>query len=226
MSLVFKNFYGRVGGHLSQKSKDLLTNALPKYQVFDDFFIDIKQKIDTSKLTELNLEIGSGSGDFIFNSAKHNPNNFYIAVEVFLNGIASLLEKMESHPLNNLKIYNSNVYNILSNIEESVFDNVYILFPDPWPKKKHHKRRIINTNNLDIFHKIIKPNGRLRFVSDHQEYSEYALEHLLNYKKLKWSANSIEDAYIKPQDHFETKYERKAKAVNSKITYLDFYVVK
>jgi tRNA (guanine-N7-)-methyltransferase len=225
MKNIFKNFYGRVSGHLSEKSNRLLKDVLPVYSINDDFFKHISNFKNTA-YKEVTLEIGFGSGDFIFQSAKANPDVLYIGVEVFLNGVASLLGKLEEQPLSNIKIYNSNLYNILDEIPENIFDNIYILFPDPWPKKKHHKRRLINSDNLFLFSKILKPQGGLRFVSDYPDYVDYALENILSSKLFIWNANDVDDFTLPPKNHFETKYERKAKQKGSPISYLDFVVAK
>ncbi len=217
----FINFYGRRLSHLSEKSQNLLDQVLPKYLIDVN---DINNMLLKANQThqEVNLEIGFGSGDFLSASVINNPNKFYLGVEVFLNGVSNLLEKINNKNVNNLRLYNDNVHYILDALHENMFDNIFILFPDPWPKSKHNKRRIINDNNLIIFHKILKPLGKLRFVSDHYNYVSWSLEHILGSGYFAWNVNNTIDFTQPPSDHITTKYERKALVDNSKITYCDF----
>ncbi|MDR2008174.1 MAG: tRNA (guanosine(46)-N7)-methyltransferase TrmB [Alphaproteobacteria bacterium] len=217
----FINFYGRTTGHLSRRAVHLLENLLPKYLLDMDRFYSISDNYE-----KVNLEIGFGSGDFIYNSAVANPKSLYVGVEVFANGVASLLDKIDLSPssLQNILIYNSNVYYLLEKFQENTFDNLYILFPDPWHKTKHHKRRLINTDNLAVFSKILKKNGVLRFVSDHDDYFNWALEHF---------ADSPHFEIINPQnfttlpaDHFQTKYERKAIKEGREIRFIEVRNIK
>lgn len=227
----FINFYGRTTGHIGKKASILLENLLPKYSldledVKNGSFYNLATKYKT-----INLEIGFGSGDFIFNSSTKNSDSMYLGVEVFLNGVASLLDKLENHsPISfdvqtkvipNLYLYNGNVYNLLEIFKENSFDNIYILFPDPWPKLRHHKRRLINQDNLNLFSKILKPTGKLRFVSDHYGYVESALEHFILSQHFSWEVDELKDFNSPPWDHFETKYERKAKTEGRAITYIN-----
>ena len=222
------NFYGRTTGHIGKKANSLLENLLPNYALSLDSIKDGSFYNLATKYKAINLEIGFGSGDFIFNSSIKNPDTLYLGVEVFLNGVASLLDKVENYSPNsktkaipNLHIYNGNVYHLLEIFKENLFDNIYILFPDPWPKSRHHKRRLINQDNLNLFSKILKPTGNLRFVSDHYDYVEWALEHLMASNNFSWNPEEVKDFSLPPADHFETKYERKAKAEGRKITYIN-----
>ncbi len=225
------NFYGRTTGHLGKKAKILLEDLLPCYSIDLEGIRNENFKQLTTKYKTVNLEIGFGSGDFIFNSCLKNPENLYLGAEVFLNGVSSLLDKVYKNNLEkissdlkclpNLYIYNGNIYDVFDYFIEDTFDNIYILFPDPWPKKKHHKRRLINQENLSIFSKILKPNANLRFVSDHYNYVEWALENIIKSINFSWKPKTIKDFSKPPVDHFETKYERKAILEGRKITYID-----
>ena len=224
ISLVenFINFYGRRVSHLTPLLENLLKNDLPKYEVLIkenniSFFNNL------SLYKKLNLEIGFGSGDFIYNSALKNPDDFYLGIEVFLNGICSLLKKLQVCSLDNLKIFNKNVYLILNLFANQFFDNIFILFPDPWHKSRHHKRRIINQNNLDTFYKILKSQGRLYFATDYKEYAEYTLREFKNNKNFEIKYSDINDALNCPWSDFSTKYQQKALNKNSDIYYFTFY---
>lgn len=206
----FINFYGRRVGHLSANLKDLITNLLPQYELNPDSISKEDFLSYAMQFKQINLEIGFGSGDFIFQQASQNPDQLYIGVEVFLNGVGQLLSKLDGHFLNNLKIYNNNIYLILNSLPVQFFDNIYILFPDPWHKLRHNKRRLINNTNLLIFHHILKNNGKLYFVTDHENYAKWGYDHLREHKNFILNHNHIEAFKECPIPNFSTKYQRKA----------------
>ena len=218
----FINFYGRRVSHLTPALENLLKSSLSKYEVLINKDDQINFLDDLLLYKKLNLEIGFGSGDFIYNSALKNPNDFYLGIEVFLNGICSLLKKLESHSLENLKIFNGNVYLILDLFKDNFFDNIFILFPDPWHKSRHHKRRIINQNNLNRFYNILKPNGNLYFATDYQEYASHTLREFQDNNNFDIKYKTIDDALNCPWDDFSTKYQQKALNKNSDIYYFIF----
>ncbi len=227
----FINFYGRRKGRIKASNYDLLENLLPLYQIKEDFFISNNEKKSdfenySSKFSEVHFEIGCGSGDFIFQQAKNNPKILYIAAEVFMTAIGSLLKKLEDYKLDNLKIYNNNVYNLFNILPYNSLNYIYILFPDPWRKTKHHKRRMINKSNLDIFYNILQPNGSIRFVSDHYDYVSWTLNHFLQDPRYNWLAAKVEDFLEPPENHVKTKYESKALEKGLQITYLTFNSLK
>ncbi len=218
----FINFYGRRVSHLSDSNKLILKDILPLYEVKENYFLE-KDFLDLkNKYAEVNLEIGFGGGDFLFHSASKKTNAFYLGIEVFINGVVAILRKLKDNKLENVKIYNNNLYLILDKLPPNFFNNIYILFPDPWHKKKHNKRRLINQDNLNIFYNILKPNGILRFVSDDADYVSHTIEHFLKDSRWSWLASSVDDFKKPPQDHITTKYQQKAINKGSAITYLHY----
>ncbi len=222
----FINFYGRVSGHLGYKAKLLIDEVLPKYSLskydfFENNFTNLIQGYE-----KVNLEIGFGSGDFILESALRNKTQLYIGVEIFLSGIASLCKRISlSESLgspDNLKIYRGNIHEILAILPKGVFDNIYLLFPDPWHKKRHNKRRMVNDTNVAIFADLLKQGGGFRFVSDDYDYVGVALSCILFSDNFHWIAKDVKDFSLPPYDHISTKYEKKAVEKGRAITYLDF----
>jgi tRNA (guanine-N7-)-methyltransferase len=218
----FINFYGRRVSHLSDSNKLIFKDIFPKYEVKENYFLEEEFLNLKNKYSEINLEIGFGSGDFLFHSAKSKPNTFFLGIEVFINGVVAILRKLKDNKLDNIKIYNNNLYLILDKLPPNFFNNIYILFPDPWHKKKHNKRRLINQDNLNIFYNILKPKGLLRFVSDDADYVSHTMEHFLNDDGWKWLANSVEDFKNPPDDHIITKYQQKAINKGSAVSYLHY----
>lgn len=225
--------FGRIKSRrLSDNKNSLLENLLPNYEIFfekgealfekeggliapaiktGDFLETPLDSIFTKKThKKTSLEIGFGFGDFLFEKAKNNPDTLFIGSEPHLNGVINLLSKLQKEPLNNLKISKQDIRILLENFPESFFDEIYILFPDPWPKLKHFKRRLINTNFLDFLSKKIKPTGKLIIATDHDSYKTWILSAISENKNFKWLVESKKDWQIFPDWWIETKYQKKA----------------
>ncbi len=221
--------FGRIKSRrLSDNKNYLLENLLPKYEILfekrkalfekeggsiasaietGDFF---KIHSDLKTYNKTSLEIGFGFGDFLFEKAKNNPDTLFVGSEPHLNGVINLLSKLQKEPLDNVKISKQDIRILLENFPESFFDEIYILFPDPWPKLKHFKRRLINTNFLDFLSKKIKPTGKLIIATDHDSYKTWILSAISENKNFKWLAESKKDWQIFPDWWIETKYQKKA----------------
>ncbi|MDX2082793.1 MAG: tRNA (guanine(46)-N(7))-methyltransferase TrmB [Rickettsiales bacterium] len=157
------------------------------------------------------LEIGFGFGDFIFEKAKQNPTKFFFGCEPHLNGVVNLLAKLEKVPLKNLRISNVDVRILLGNFPDKFFDEVFILFPDPWPKIKHFKRRLISLEFLDeILAPKMKNGATLTLATDHDSYKTWILAQIISSKNFTWNANCKKDWQIFPDDWVITKYQKKA----------------
>ena len=170
----------------------------------------------------IDLEIGSGFGDFVFAKAKANPNTAFIACETHINGIVNLLAKLQKYPLNNIKIFNSDIRLLLNNIDNPVFNKIYILFPDPWPKVRHHKRRLINESFLRTLNKVVLNNSKLIIATDHDSYKKWILTKILKNIFFKWTASSKADWQNFPEDWVYTKYQKKAQRAGRGSIFLEF----
>ena len=210
-NLLIRSF-GRIKSRkLSENKNFLLKNLLPIYKIDEEFLEQIQNSSELKKFSKFCLEIGFGFGDFIFEKAKQNPNILFFGCEPHLNGIVNLLSKLEKEPLQNLKISNIDARILLSKFPVNFFDQIFILFPDPWPKTKHFKRRLINS---DFFEKVLSPkiknNSSLTIATDHDSYKTWILAEILRSKNFSWLANSNKDWQIFPNDWIETKYQKKA----------------
>lgn len=165
------------------------------------------------------LEIGFGGGEHLIDQAERNPNTGFIGAEVFENGVANLIKNIELKNINNIRIFNKDVRYLLEKIPNHYLDIVYILFPDPWPKRRHHKRRLIGQGFLYILSQKIKPKGKLLIATDHEDYREWIKEKLINQPKFVINGSSI------PLDHTPTRYEKKAIKAGKNITFFDISVV-
>lgn len=200
-SRVLRSF-GRIKSRkLSDHKNNLLTDFLPRFQATKP----------TQNSNKNILEIGFGFGDFLFEKAKNNPEVNFFGFEPHLNGVVNLLAKLENEELQNIKISTQDVREALTNFSDNFFDEIYILFPDPWPKAKHFKRRLINQYFLDeILAPKIKNNAKLIIATDHDSYKIWILDALLSSKKFSWNAQSKKDWQNFPDDWTITKYQKKA----------------
>lgn len=193
--------FGRIKSRkLSDNKNRLLDELYPRYSFNKEHL----------PKTELCLEIGFGFGDFLFEKTKNNPQQFFIGCEPHINGIVNLLAKLEKEPLANLNLFKDDVRILLDNLDDHSLSEVYILFPDPWPKLKHFKRRLINEEFLNLLSKKIKPQGKLIIATDHDSYKTWILSVISDNKNFSWLANSKKDWQIFPDWWITTKYQKKA----------------
>jgi tRNA (guanine-N7-)-methyltransferase len=149
------------------------------------------------------LEIGFGMGDFLVHQALLHPESTFIGVEPFKTGLVSLLRKIKQHNIQNIRIYHGVVHDIIDKLP--LLSAIYILYPDPWPKKRHHKRRLIQKEFLLKLHQHLKPEGKICIASDHEDYQQW-IEAVLQDT---WGIEGVSDQPFK--DWIPTKYEKRAK---------------
>ena len=199
--------FGRIKSRkLSDPKKDLLENFLPKISL-EQHFNDLK------KLTKADnvLEIGFGFGDFLFNSASKNPHKNYFGFEPHLNGVVNLLDLIKKNNIENIKLSTQDIRHRINKFPDNFFETIYILFPDPWPKSKHHKRRLITQKFLDeTLSPKLKDSAKIIIATDHDDYKTWILAHILISQKFLWTAQFKEDWQNLPKDWFTTKYQKKA----------------
>lgn len=202
--------FGRIKSRkLSDHKSHLLENLFFTYEVNDEV---LKQLQDKDKKEKKNsLEIGFGFGDFTFEKAQKNPDTFFFGSEPHLNGVVNLLAKLEIEPLSNLKISTTDARILLTGFPDKFFDQIFILFPDPWPKSKHFKRRLISAEFLDeVLSPKMKDGAKLTIATDHDSYKTWILSEIADSKKFLWNATSKKDWQIFPNDWVVTKYQKKA----------------
>ena len=166
------------------------------------------------------VEIGFGMGDATIKIAQQNPDINYLGIEVHKPGVGKVLSEIKRLELKNLFIIEYDALDVLDTmIGDNSVNGFHIFFPDPWPKKRHHKRRLVQRPNTDLFTQKLTPGGYIYFVTDIIEYAEFALEQLTDTPNLK----NKYDGYAEPQDwRAMTKFERKGMAADRKITEILF----
>ncbi|HUC03184.1 MAG: tRNA (guanosine(46)-N7)-methyltransferase TrmB [Methyloceanibacter sp.] len=171
---------------------------------------------------EVWLEIGFGSGEHLVWQAEQHPEFGFIGCEPFINGVASLLGKIETLGLNTIRIHDSDARDVLAWLPPNSISRIFILFPDPWPKKRHQKRRLVSPDAVADFARVLRQGGELRFASDSGDYVGEALLTIPASRAFAWTAERPKDWRIRPCDWPETRYERKALSEGRKPAYLSF----
>jgi len=215
-----KLLYGRrKGPKLSERQQHLLDHLLPKYE------LNLRSGCDprtyfSAPVEEVWLEVGFGGGEHLFWQAQHHSNVGIIGAEPYENGIVKLLSQLEAVPLNNVRIYTDDARDILETFPEMSLTRAFILFPDPWPKARHHKRRFIQMEMLDQLACTMRPGAVLRFASDDAAYVGWTLERLKTHPAYEWTATCQADWKVRPPDWPSTRYE--TKELHGKPVFLTF----
>ena len=198
-------FYGRRKGRKLSKSSQLAIEDGKDYLIEEE---NISNIFNHEK--NMVLEIGFGDGENLINSARINPNNFYIGADPFLNTTARCLSKILQYDLKNIVIWPDDIRKIFKFFPNNSISEIKILFPDPWPKKKHKNRRLIQNEFIEIIYPIIGHQGTITIATDHDLLKKWVLEKFQNYKEFEWLVESSSDWRLRPKDCFKTKYELKS----------------
>ena len=155
------------------------------------------------------LEIGFGGGEHLAEQAARHPDVRLLGAEPFLNGAASALRHIDERRLHNVRLHVGDARDLLAALPDAGLARVFILFPDPWPKARHRKRRLVQAQVARDLGRVLGPGGRLRFATDWADYADEALLTLRAEPTLRWSAREAHDWRIPPEDHVTTRYETK-----------------
>ena len=211
-----RQLYGRRKGPKLSAHQTELRRTLLGEIAFDPAKSALAQFPDSVR--ELWLEVGFGAGEHLFQLASSYPDAGLIGAEPYESGVAKLLTKLANHPLNNVRIYEGDGRDIIAALPEASLSRFFLLFPDPWPKTRHHKRRFLQTEMLDELARVLKPGAELRFATDDKSYLPYALERLAAHPAFEWTARGVRDWKRRPEDWPPTRYE--AKAIKGPPSYL------
>ncbi len=159
--------------------------------------------------TEAWLEIGFGGGEHLAAQAARRPDVILIGAEPFLNGVASALRHIDEAALSNVRLHDGDARELLARLPDASLERVFVLFPDPWPKTRHHKRRLVQAETLAEFARVLKPGGRFRFASDVAHYVDWSLARVIENPAFRWTAARADDWRTPPADHITTRYETK-----------------
>ena len=206
---TLRTFGGRSGRRLSPRQQSLVENLLPEIEIGlpGTGLLNGKDLIPSAQ--KLWLEIGFGGGEHVSGQAIANPDIGILASEVFFEGVAKLLGQIEDADLNNIRLWPKDGRDLVSGLADNSVDRAFILFPDPWPKARHQKRRIIQPDFLSDLARVVKPGGQVRFATDVRSYADEALERFLAHPNYTWTAKTAADWREAPADHIQTRYQAK-----------------
>jgi len=155
------------------------------------------------------LEIGFGGGEHMAAQAGRRPDVLILGAEPFLNGVASAVRHIDEQALANVRLHDGDVRELIARLPTASLARVFILFPDPWPKTRQQKRRLVQPDLVADLARTLRPGGRLRFASDVASYVDQALERFLANAAFTWTADRADDWRNPPADHVTTRYEEK-----------------
>ncbi|MCP4354227.1 MAG: tRNA (guanosine(46)-N7)-methyltransferase TrmB [Proteobacteria bacterium] len=211
--------FGRLANRMSKQEQAQLDKSLDKHSITLEQAKTLK---DSNPNTDILLEIGCGKGEQIIHRAINNPDKMYVACEVFKNSLAKIARAIEEHELKNLKLFYQDARILLENLQEESINTFMVLYPDPWPKSKHKKRRIVNQELLEHSYRIIKPEGKLILATDITDYALWMIQHVLNHGKFNCIAAYPNEWMIEPEGWVTTSYEQKARSFGRQSWYLQF----
>ena len=159
--------------------------------------------------SEVWLEIGFGGGEHMAAQAERRPDVLILGAEPFLNGVASALRHIDERDLENVRLHAGDARDLLAALPDASLDRLFVLFPDPWPKARHHKRRLVQGAFIEEAARVLAVGGRLRFATDWADYANWALERLVRHASFNWLAECADDWRRPPSDHVTTRYEEK-----------------
>ena len=214
-------FFGRrKGKKLRAGQDDLVQTLLPALRVKpgeapSSGFADPQAR-------ETWLEIGFGGGEHLAAQARAHPDVNIVGCEPFVNGMAKLLAAVDQEKLGNIRVWDDDVTRLLPTLPDGSFDRVYILYPDPWPKRRQRKRRLVSDEMLDMLARVMRPGAELRFASDIDDYIGWVLARVLRSSRFRWTAARADD-WRRPYEGWpSTRYEAKAIREGRVPSYLTF----
>ena len=225
--IKWRNFYGRFKGKsLSARQHGSLHTEFEKYSL-KNISWEENSKRKKIKLSEVFneksvwLEIGFGGGEHLVHQAKLNPDIGFIGCEPYQNGVAKLMGKLSANPRKNIKVYDGDVRNMFDVLAKNSISKVFLLYPDPWPKKRHHRMRFVTQEFLAPLYETMKPGSILRIATDIEDYVRQALQEVPK-AGFHWLAKDASDWRDPWQDWVSTRYEIKALKEERTPHYLTF----
>lgn len=206
-----RRFFGRRAGHkLSPYQSRLFDSLLPELAIDPSRPATCLESLFEPAVRSVSLEIGFGAGEHLIWHAARDANTGFIGCEPYINGVAKVLAGIDRAGLRNVRLFNDDVHELLAWLPDNSVARIFILFPDPWPKKRHNKRRIISSELLDQLARASKPECELRFASDIPDYVDWTLRQFTKSGAFAWTATEPRDWRHRPVDWPETRYEKKA----------------
>jgi len=216
--------YGRRRGRApSARQKALWNDVLPRVAVpADAEGLRRPRELFSPAVEDVWLEIGFGGGEHLARQAKANPKVGFIGCEPFEDGVVKLLNAIDHEGIANIKVCAGDARPLLRQLPDASIGRAFILFPDPWPKKRHHKRRLISAATLGELARVLRPGAELRLATDVGDYACAMLRVILATPALRWTAACPEDWCRRGPDWPPTRYELKATQAGRRCYYFRF----
>jgi tRNA (guanine-N7-)-methyltransferase len=214
-SRLRRYFWGRRQGRPLKGQRAEALARLPDFQVNLDETRQGQNQPQTffsQQVSACWLEIGFGNGEHLLEQARRNPSVGLIGCEPFINGIAFMLRAAVDDNLRNIRVWPEDARVMLKCLESASIQRCFVLFPDPWPKKNHHKRRIINRETATELARVVACGGIVRLATDHPELAEWMRAEMAHIPEFVLEPHSINNPHAVPQDWVTTRYQQKAKA--------------
>jgi tRNA (guanine-N7-)-methyltransferase len=217
-------FFGRRKGRkLRPNQQRLIDTLLPRLAV------DLTQPAPAAlkalfrvPVGDVRLEIGFGGGEYLTSQAQSEPNKGFIGVEPFVNGMAKALAAIESKDLRNIRLHFDDAADLIGWLPQHSLARIDLIHPDPWPKRRHWKRRFVQDEMVTRLARILRPGGEFRFVTDIADYAAWTLQRLLRSREFEWTAECADD-WRKPWPGFlQTRYNVKAERQDRAACFLIF----
>ncbi|WP_407157238.1 tRNA (guanosine(46)-N7)-methyltransferase TrmB [Bradyrhizobium sp. STM 3557] len=218
------SFFGRRKGHkLRTHQADLIDHLLPRLA------LDIKAPPPAApldlfdpKAAELRLEIGFGGGEHLVAEARSFPSTGFIGCEPYINGMAKILAQIEAHDIHNIRLFAGDAAELLAWLPPQSLSRIDLIHPDPWPKRRHWKRRFVQDATIAAMARVLRSGGEFRFVSDIDTYCDWTLWHLLRSPDFAWTAERADDWRLPWPGYTMTRYGQKATREGRVASYLRF----
>jgi tRNA (guanine-N7-)-methyltransferase len=214
--------YGRLSGHkLRTRQQMLIDNLLPQVSVPEEGEITSRRLFGDDR--PVHLEIGFGSGEHLAHRADLLPDNGFIGCEPYLNGVAAALVHVRDKGLANVRLWRGDGLDILRRLSDGSLSFLYLLHPDPWPKARHAKRRMVNAGPIDLFASRLRTGGEFRVATDDHTYLAWSLMVMQRHQhQFEWLAERPQDFLERPEDWPETRYGAKSRREGRRPYYLRY----
>ena len=219
---TLNRLYGRASGHKLRPGQQALVDVLmPQIAVPDEGEVSARRLFGGDR--PLHFEIGFGSGEHLAERADLLPDHGFIGAEPFLNGVAAALAHVRDQHLTNVRLWRGDALDVLGRLPDSALSFLYLLHPDPWPKARHAKRRMVNDGPLEIFAAKLKPGGEFRLATDDPTYLTWALMVMQRHShQFEWLAERPSDFLEPPGGWIETRYGAKSRREGRRPYYLRY----
>jgi tRNA (guanine-N7-)-methyltransferase len=216
-----RRLYGRSRGKALRAGQErLLAEALPLFSIAPEALA--AGRAFAAPPREVWLEIGFGAGEHLIEQAKANPDVGIVGCEPFLNGVAVALAGLVRERLDNVRLRRGDARALVEAAPDGFFSRLFILYPDPWPKRRHHKRRVIAVDMIEALARVMRSGAELRFATDVDDYAGWTLKRFLASPRFRWTARRADD-WRQPWPGWRpTRYEAKARKEGRRSVYLTF----